>query len=77
MQSNTQATPTTFYRLPKVREIAGGVASSTIWGWVKNGTFPKPIKLSSNCTAWNSVDVEAWAQSRIAESNTQSAIDIP
>ena len=41
MQTNTQATPTTFYRLPKVREIAGGVASSTIWGWVKNGTFPK------------------------------------
>ena len=77
MQSNTQATPTTFYRLPKVREIAGGVASSTIWGWVKNGTFPKPIKLSSNCTAWNAVDVEDCAQLRIAESNTQSAINTP
>ena len=77
MQTNTQAITTTFYRLPKVREIAGGVASSTIWGWVKNGTFPKPIKLSSNCTAWNAVDVEAWAQLRIAESNTQSAINTP
>ena len=77
MQSNSQHIPTTFYRLPKVREIAGGVASSTIWGWVKNGIFPKPIKLSSNCTAWNSVDVEAWAQLRIAESPAQSAINTP
>ena len=77
MQTNTQARPTTFYRLPKVREIAGGVASSTIWGWVKNGTFPKPIKLSKNCTAWNSVDVEDWAQLRITESRAQGDINTP
>ena len=70
MQSNTQSIPkpTAFFRLPKVREIAGGVAPSTIWGWVKKGTLPKPYRLSSNCTAWNAADVEAWAQSRIAES---------
>lgn len=77
MQSNSQYTPTIFYRLPKVREIAGGVASSTIWGWVKNGTFPKPIKLSKNCTAWNAEDVEAWAQLRIAASRAQSVINTP
>lgn len=71
MQQNNQVTlPTTFYRLPKVREIVGGVAPSTIWAWVKNGTFPKPVKLSENCTAWNAADVEAWMQSRIAASQT-------
>lgn len=68
MQSNIQ---TIFYRLPKVREIVGGVAPSTIWSWVKNGTFPKPIKLSENTTAWNAAEVEAWAQSRIASSKEQ------
>lgn len=68
MPNNNTATPTTFYRLPKVRDIAGGVAPSTIWGWVKNGTFPKPIKLSANCTAWDAAQVEAWAQARIAAS---------
>lgn len=65
--------PTAFYRLPKVREIAGGVAQSTIWGWVKTGQFPKPIKLSANCTAWSAEDVEAWAQSRIAASKVQAS----
>lgn len=68
---NNTATPTKFFRLPQVREIAGGVAPSTIWGWVKNGTFPKPIKLSQNCTAWDAAQVEAWAQDRIAASRTQ------
>ncbi len=66
-QNNTQITR--FLRLPQVREIAGGVAPSTLWQWVKNGTFPRPLKLSANCTAWDAADVEAWAQARIAESN--------
>ena len=72
MQSNNTQT-TNFLRLPQVREIAGGVAPSTIWGWVKSGAFPKPIKLSANCTAWDAAQVEAWAQARIAASRTQPA----
>ena len=72
MQSNTTQT-TNFLRLPQVRKIAGGVAPSTIWGWVKNGTFPKPIKLSANCTAWDAAQVEEWAQARLAASRTQPA----
>jgi prophage regulatory protein len=68
MQSNIKVTPTSFYRLPKVREVVGGMAPSTIWSWVKAGKFPKPIKLSENCTAWNAADIEAWAQCRIAAS---------
>jgi len=70
---NDKATPTKFYRLKQVREIAGGVAPSTIWGWVKRGEFPKPIKLSANCTAWDSADIEAWAQSRKAASKGGAA----
>jgi len=72
MQSNNTQT-TKFLRLTQCREIAGGVAPSTIWGWVKNGTFPKPIKLSANCTAWDAAQVEAWARGRIAASRAQSA----
>lgn len=64
--------PTKFLRLPQVREIAGGVAPSTIWGWVKNGTFPRPYKLSANCSAWSAAEVDAWAQSRIAASQSEA-----
>ena len=56
-----------FYRLPQLKAHLN-VSSSSIWAWVKAGKFPKPIKLSENCTAWNAEDVEAWVQSRISAS---------
>lgn len=40
------------------------VARQTIWRWVAEGTFPKPIKLSAGCTRWRAADVEAWEISR-------------
>jgi prophage regulatory protein len=66
------AAPTKFLRLPQVREIAGGVSPSTIWGWVKKGTFPKPVRLSTNCTAWPAEAIEQWAKSRIEASQAQN-----
>ena len=56
-----------FYRLPHLKQRLG-VSGSSIWAWVKAGTFPKPIRLSANCTAWTAADVEAWAKSRIEAS---------
>jgi len=69
MTNATQHTPhpVQFYRLPQLKAKLK-VSGSSIWAWVKAGKFPKPIKLSENCTAWNAEDVEAWAQSRIAAS---------
>jgi predicted DNA-binding transcriptional regulator AlpA len=70
MNITTQQTathPAQFYRLPHLKTKLN-VSGSSIWAWVKAGKFPKPIKLSENCTAWNAAEVEAWAQSRIASS---------
>lgn len=63
----TKPHPAQFYRLPQLKANLK-VSGSSIWAWVKAGKFPKPIKLSENCTAWNAADVEAWAQSRIVAS---------
>ena len=62
MQSKSQDVH--FYRLSQLKEKLS-VSRSSIWSWVKEGSFPKPIKLGKNCTAWNSEDVHAWVQSRI------------
>ena len=35
------------------------VDRATVWRWVKNGKFPKPIKLSNCCTRWDLQEVEA------------------
>ena len=44
------------------------VGKSTIWEWVKNGHFPKPVKLGPRTTAWRVEDVRAWMDAR-QESN--------
>lgn len=59
-----------FYRLPHLKQRLG-VSGSTIWSWCKKGTFPKPIRLSENCTAWDAAQVERWAQERIAASQAK------
>lgn len=67
MVNPTQPHPAQFYRLPQLKAKLK-VSGSSIWAWVKAGKFPKPIKLSENCTAWNAADVERWAAERIAAS---------
>jgi prophage regulatory protein len=52
-----------FYRLSQLKQQLS-VSRSSIWSWVKQGTFPKPIKLGKNCTAWNAEDVHAWVEKR-------------
>lgn len=35
-------------------------SAPTTWRKVKNGTFPKPVKLSARVTAWRVSEVRAW-----------------
>jgi prophage regulatory protein len=35
------------------------LSKSTWWKGVKDGRFPKPVKLSMRCTAWRASDIQA------------------
>jgi prophage regulatory protein len=48
--------------------IRYNISRSTIWRWVKNGRFPKPIKLGVGSTRWRFSDLETWEQSQIQDS---------
>lgn len=41
---------------------------SHLWKEVKEGRFPKPVKLSERVTAWRAEDIRAW----IVSSNSQT-----
>ena len=56
-----------FYRLHQLKKRLG-VSGSSIWLWVKKGTFPAPVKLSQNTTAWRVDDIDNWANARIEAS---------
>lgn len=39
-------------------------SAPTLWRKVKDGTFPKPTKLSTRVTAWQAGQVRAWMQAQ-------------
>ncbi len=43
------------------------VSRASIWRKVKDGTFPKPVKLGDRITAWDMKDIEAWLADRHEE----------
>jgi predicted DNA-binding transcriptional regulator AlpA len=47
-----QSPNSAFIRLPIIMRLYG-VSAATIWRGLKNGTIPKPSKLTERTTAWN------------------------
>lgn len=51
----------------RIAQLIPGVlpfSQATLWRMVKRKTFPAPVKLSENITAWDVVKVRAWLESR-------------
>jgi predicted DNA-binding transcriptional regulator AlpA len=55
-----------YIRLPEVTQLVP-FSQATIWRKVKNGEFPRPVKLSSRITAWPRAAVIAWIAEKGAE----------
>lgn len=54
-----------FIRLPQVKERTG-LSRSTIYLMMKNGQFPKPIKIVGKSVAWVDRDVTDWQMKRLS-----------
>lgn len=52
-----------------VVETRTGLSRSTIYQWMKEGTFPKPVALGARLVGWRESDIEAWMAAR----NTKAA----
>lgn len=63
-----------FLRLRQIvgtREAPGPipVSRSTWWAGVRDGRFPKPIKLGPRTTAWREVDIDSLCDRLAVEAN--------
>lgn len=55
-------------RVIRINELVGtnnkpgklGVSRSTIWRWVRDGTFVAPFKLGPSTTVWDADKVDTW-----------------
>ena len=53
-----------FLRIKEVMKMTG-IARSTIWLWVGEGKFPKPIKLSPRITIQEEEKVNKWMKEKL------------
>lgn len=54
------------WRLKDVLQRWAGVERSTLYRWMRQGRFPKPVRLGKRAVAWRDEDLRAWAASRKA-----------
>lgn len=53
-------------RLKNVMDITG-LGRSSIYNYMKEGSFPKQVKITANLSAWVESEIEDWIIERIAE----------
>ena len=47
------------YRMRELIEIIG-VSRPTVYRYIKAGSLPKPVHLSSRCVAWRASEISLW-----------------
>jgi predicted DNA-binding transcriptional regulator AlpA len=48
------------YKRPKAVCTQYPISPASLWRKVKNGSFPKPVKLSEGITAFKNLDLAEW-----------------
>ena len=69
--AQSPSTSKTLIRLPQVQEIVP-YSRSTIYSLIAAGDFPAAVKLGPRASAWVKAEIEAWAESRIAQRELSS-----
>ncbi|WP_186100875.1 helix-turn-helix transcriptional regulator [Burkholderia gladioli] len=41
-----------------------GVKKTTLYRWIREGTFPAPVQLGTRSVGWLATDVQQWVESR-------------
>jgi len=56
-------------RIIRLKEVidSTGLARSTIYKYIGEGTFPKPVSLGDRCVGWVDNEVHDWILARIEE----------
>jgi len=62
-----QDTKERILRLSDVKERTG-LSRSTIYLYVSDGIFPRPINLGARCVGWLESEIESWIMARIQKS---------
>lgn len=61
-------------RLIKLKEVMNttGLARSTIYKYISEGTFPKPVSLGERAVAWVEGEVSDWILDKIEQRDLEN-----
>ena len=65
--NNVRPGPRGVTRLIRLREVQHrvGLGRSTIYRWMAEGKFPKPVQLGGYSVAWAEDEIDAWILKRL------------
>jgi prophage regulatory protein len=65
--NNTEATHSmdSYLRWPQVQPLVGGLSRQWIYLLMKDGKFPKPVKVGRRAIAWRVKDIQAWVDKHL------------
>ncbi len=63
-------------RIIRLKEVidSTGLARSTIYKYITEGTFPKPVSLGNRCVGWIESEIHDWILERIEERDRQNGM---
>lgn len=65
-------------RLIKIKDVMDctGLARSTIYKYISNDTFPKPVNLGARAVAWVEDEIQDWILERIVQRDESNFINL-
>jgi prophage regulatory protein len=54
----------TLFRRPQVQQRTG-LSRTTLYGYIKDGEFPAPVRLGARAVGWLESEVSEWIQARV------------
>lgn len=63
-----------FMRIDEVKSVTG-LGRNTIYTRIREGTFPRQVRLGPHSVAWLQSDISEWMASVVSSSSSQSKIE--
>ncbi len=65
-------------RIMRLTEViqTTGLARSSIYSRMSEGSFPRPVPLGARSVGWVSEEIQDWVEARIQERDTDSGLQV-
>ena len=65
-------------RIIRLKEVidSTGLARSTVYKYIAEGTFPKPVSLGERCVGWVESEIHDWILARIEERDMAETVSV-